>query len=85
MRRLGMRYRRQKSEWIEVRLQISPVAERVKNALTLAVRNFEHSGSSSWASRFGSGRHMSVTRITDATGCVLDSSLREQQGWVWPG
>ena len=40
----GMRYGRQKSERVEIGLQVSPVAERVKYALTFAVRSFQDAG-----------------------------------------
>ena len=73
MRRLGMGHGRQKSEGIEIGLQVSPVAERVEYALTFAVGSVQNSGCGRLTSRFGSGCHMSATRITDAAGCVLDS------------
>ena len=59
-------HRRKKPEGIEVSLQISPVAERVEYALTFTVGSFENSGCGRWTCRFGSGRHRSLTRITDA-------------------
>jgi hypothetical protein len=74
-----MLHRRQKSKRVEIGLQVSPVAKRFKYALTLAAGSFQYTGCGRFTSRFGSGRHMSITRITDATGCVLDSPQREQQ------
>src|SRR6185369_98170 len=75
-----MRHWRQKSERVEIGLQVSPMAKGVKYALTLAIGGFEYTGGGRFTCRFGSGHHMSTTRITDATGCVLDSPQRKQRG-----
>ena len=71
---LRMGHRRQKAEWIEVGFQISPVPERVEDALTVAVGSFQHASRGSFNRSFRSGRHISTTRITDDAGCVLDSA-----------
>ena len=39
-----MRHWRQKSERVEIGLQVSPMAKGVKYALTLAVGGFEYTG-----------------------------------------
>ena len=78
--KVGMGDGRQKAERVEIGFQISPEAERVKNAFTVAVGSFENSGSGSFTSSLSSGGHRSTTRIADEAICVLDSALRRQPG-----
>src|SRR5262249_18305360 len=63
----------QKSEGVEIGLQISKLAEDVENALPLGIGSIEDGGSG-FANSFSSGGHRnSATSIKDAGRSVLDS------------
>src|SRR5712692_3638848 len=69
---LWMRYRRQKTEGVEVSFQISPAAESVKHTLAFVGR-LHRPGKGSFSVRFWSARHELATSIKDEAGCVPDS------------
>jgi hypothetical protein len=71
----GMRDVGQKAERVEISFQVSPMTERVENALAVAVGIFQNSGEGGFTSSLSSGGHISTTRITDEAGYVLDSPV----------
>ena len=72
-----MVYHGQKAQGIEISLQISPMAKRIENAVTVAVGSFQHSGDGRFTRnsvRVAIDQYWKITRITDEAGRVLDSS-----------
>src|SRR6476660_4162365 len=70
-----MLHMRQETQRIEISLEVSPMAERIENALAVRVWILQNSDDGSFTGSFSSGGHISATRITDDAACVLVSGL----------
>ena len=71
----GMRHVGQETEGIEIGFEVSPMTERVENALAVGVGVVQNSGDGGFTCSLSSSGQISSTRITDDAGCVLDSGL----------
>jgi hypothetical protein len=70
-----MGYVRQKAERVEISFEVSPMAERIENALAVSAWILQNLSNGSFTGSLSSSGHISTIRITDDAAYVLDSGL----------